>query len=86
MPNDNPIPRLIRLDEVTRLTSLRRSAIFERIATGEFPKLVALSSRCVAWKLDEICRWIESQRALSVIDCESSAIVAAWRGRARLRL
>jgi predicted DNA-binding transcriptional regulator AlpA len=52
---DEATPRLIGLAEVTRLTSLRKTSIYERIDTGEFRpcklgrKTVFSESEIVAW-------------------------------------
>ena len=55
--------RLIDLREVTQKTGLRRTAIYERIARGDFPVAVKLgtSSR---WVLSEVDAWIDAQIAL----------------------
>ena len=50
--------KLMRLPEVMAKTGLGRSAIYERIAEGTFPKPVALGGRAVAWVSDEIEAWI----------------------------
>jgi prophage regulatory protein len=58
MLNHENQPRLIRLPEVTRLTSLGRSAIYARVAAGTFPQPVAISSRCTVWRSDEVDAWV----------------------------
>ena len=55
-----PLSRKIRLPEVERVTGLRRSAIYKRIAAGEFPQPLRLSSRCSVWCENEIRTWIEA--------------------------
>lgn len=50
--------KLMRLPEVTAKTGLGRSAIYERIAEGTFPKPVSLGGRAVAWVSDEVEAWI----------------------------
>lgn len=54
--------RLIDLREVTRLTGLGRTAIYERMARHDFPKAVKLgtSSR---WVDAEVQAWIDRQIA-----------------------
>ena len=52
------LPRFIRLEEVTRLTGLSRSAIYARQADGSFPKSVSLGQRCVAWIEAEVEHWM----------------------------
>ena len=52
--------RLLRLPEVERLTALRRSAIYARIAQGKFPPPLRISDRCSVWREDEIRDWINA--------------------------
>ncbi|WP_417884329.1 AlpA family phage regulatory protein [Vibrio rumoiensis] len=55
--------QLIRLKEVTALTSLSRSSIYKFISEGRFPKSVSLGDRAVAWIKEEIEEWIEARIA-----------------------
>lgn len=52
--------RLIPLSEVTRLTGLKRSAIYERIARKDFPPVVKLGTTS-RWLLSEVEAWIDRQ-------------------------
>jgi len=52
--------RLIRLDEVIRITGLSRSRIYQYISEDKFPDNVSLGGRSVAWVESEVCRWVES--------------------------
>jgi predicted DNA-binding transcriptional regulator AlpA len=60
MSSPETSPRLLRLAEVTRLTSLQRSAIYHRMEHGLFPQAVRISSRCTVWHESEILAWIEA--------------------------
>ena len=53
-------PRLLRLPDVERLTSLRKSAIYGRMADGTFPQAIRISSRCTVWRESEVSAWIEA--------------------------
>lgn len=55
--------KLLRLPEVSAKVGLGRSAIYERIARGEFPQSVPLGGRLAAWSMNEIDAWIESRKA-----------------------
>ena len=77
-----PIPReaLIRLPEVSRLTGLQATAIYDRIAAGTFPVGRQLGPRAVAWIAGEVLDWIASrprvmprQRAVATQQTESAA-------------
>lgn len=50
--------KLLRLPSVEDLTGLRKSTIYAGVNTKTFPAPVRLSARAVAWREDEIYRWI----------------------------
>jgi prophage regulatory protein len=49
--------RLIKLPDVERLTCLRRSAIYEQIQRGAFPRSVKVGKRSATWS-EAIQAWI----------------------------
>ena len=53
--------KLISLKEVSDLVGLKKSAIYERVSFGEFPKPVKLSQRCSRWSLVEVQKWIRQE-------------------------
>lgn len=55
------IPRLIRLPDVERMTGLRRSAIYQRIQRGEFPKSRKITTRCSAWLETDVAEWVRAR-------------------------
>ena len=50
--------RLIKLPDVERLTGLRRSAIYERIQKGVFPRSVKVGKRSATWSEAAVQAWI----------------------------
>ncbi len=50
--------RLLRLPEVERLTGLRRSAIYEQMRRGIFPRSVKTGRRTAAWPESAVQSWI----------------------------
>ena len=42
---------------------LAERTIFNMERRGEFPRRIALTSRNVAWDLEEVMEWIETRRA-----------------------
>lgn len=54
--------RLIRLPEVMERVGLRRSAIYQRMREGSFPRSRSLGSRCAVWIETEIDDWIQNVR------------------------
>lgn len=55
--------KLIRLPEVVSRTGLGRSAIYDAVAEGTFPKSVPLGKRAVGWLEDEVDSWIADRVA-----------------------
>ncbi|RVT38782.1 AlpA family transcriptional regulator [Sphingobium algorifonticola] len=64
-PTQEPPPaRLLRLPEVIARVGLRRSAIYQRMSEGRFPRSRSLGPKCAVWVEAEIDEWI---RAVSKI-------------------
>lgn len=59
-PQVPPPPRLLRLPEVIDRVGLRRSAIYQRMSEGRFPKSHSLGPKCTVWVEEEIDAWIRS--------------------------
>ncbi len=57
---DNP-RRMVRLREVTYLTGLSRTTIYDWIARGDFPSPVILGPKSVAWRCSDVYEWIDSR-------------------------
>lgn len=53
-------PRLLRLPEVMDRVGLRRSAIYQRMSEGRFPKCRSLGAKCSVWVEAEINAWVQS--------------------------
>ena len=58
-------PQLLRVSEVSRLTTLSRTTIWRLERAGTFPSRRKLSANAVAWLLEEVERWIETRAARS---------------------
>ena len=50
--------RLLRLPEVMARVGLRRSAIYQRMSDGRFPRSRSLGPKCTVWVEAEIDAWI----------------------------
>jgi prophage regulatory protein len=59
-PASAPPPRLLRLPEVIDRVGLRRSAIYQRMSEGRFPKCRSLGPKCSVWVEAEVNAWIDS--------------------------
>lgn len=55
-----PPARLLRLPEVIARVGLRRSAIYQRMSEGRFPRSRSLGPKCAVWVETEIDAWIAS--------------------------
>jgi predicted DNA-binding transcriptional regulator AlpA len=54
--------QLIRIDEVSAITTLAKSTINLWVAKGKLIPPIALSSTIKVWKLQEITDWVEAQK------------------------
>nr|WP_275588904.1 AlpA family transcriptional regulator [Croceicoccus hydrothermalis] len=71
--------RLLRLPEVMDRVGLRRSAIYQRMKEGRFPRSRSLGPKCTVWVETEINAWVQSvEQSPSNKDecCQISAMVA----------
>lgn len=59
-----PLERFLRRAEVERITGLGRSTIYDKMALGEFPRPVPLSSGAVGWLESEVAAWQAAKVAL----------------------
>jgi prophage regulatory protein len=57
-------PRILRRPEVEALVGMRKTALYERIQAGEFPRPVPIGRRAVGWLSQEVMGWIEARAAL----------------------
>ncbi|HEJ2969381.1 AlpA family transcriptional regulator [Pseudomonas aeruginosa] len=53
--------KVLRLRAVVTATGLARSTIYKLIGSGEFPRPVPLTVRCVGWIESEVAAWIQSR-------------------------
>jgi prophage regulatory protein len=53
--------QLLRIHEVSKLTSLGKSTINLWVAQSKFPKPIHLSPTIKVWKLEDINVWVNSQ-------------------------
>ena len=58
---------ILRRKQVEKRVGLSRSTIYAKIAAGEFPAPIALSTRAVGWLESDIIAWIESRITISQV-------------------
>jgi prophage regulatory protein len=58
MTNTN---QLLRIKEVSDLTSIAKSTINLWVVQGKFPKPITLSPTIKVWKIQQLLDWIEEQ-------------------------
>lgn len=56
--------RLIRIEEVKRLTGLSTATLYRKMAARDFPLPVRLGAVARAWPLSEVQDWIAKRMAL----------------------
>ena len=56
--HEAPVERLIRIDEVKRLTGISTATLYRKISASEFPRPVHLGTVARAWPLSEVQSWI----------------------------
>ena len=52
---------LLRLPQVESTCGLKKSSIYARVKEGTFPAPVRLGPKSVAWRSDEVNRWIDQR-------------------------
>ena len=58
--------RLLRRNDVMRLTGLAKATIYRLMQRGDFPIPIKLGERAVAWRSDELDEWISSRERASI--------------------
>jgi prophage regulatory protein len=53
--------RIIRRDEVLKITGLTKSSLYRSISEGEFPRQVRLGKNSVGWHLSSVLAWVHSR-------------------------
>lgn len=53
--------QLVRIDQVSAITTLAKSSINLWVAQSKFPKPITLSATVKVWKLQDVSNWIEAQ-------------------------
>lgn len=51
---------LIRRKQVEQLTCRSRAAIYAGMKAGTFPPSVKIGIRAVAWRVEDVMRWVEN--------------------------
>jgi len=52
--------KLLRIEDVSELSTLGKSTINLWVAQGKFPKPIRLSSTLKVWRLTDVTEWIEA--------------------------
>ena len=71
--NQINIDHLLRRPEVEMLTGLARATIYQKMATGHFPRPIKIGKRAVAWPKSVIEGWIEARKAEAGISAGNSS-------------
>jgi len=52
---------LLRRSEVLKLTGLSKSTLYRLELSNDFPSAVQVSTRCVAYRLSDVYKWLEGR-------------------------
>lgn len=52
---------VLRLKHLQRCLALSRSAIYSRLAAGDFPQPIQLGPRAIGWRQADIDAWLKSR-------------------------
>ena len=52
---------VIRIKDVIKIVSLSRSTIYLLMSKDAFPKSIRLSTRAVAWRVEDIQSWLDKK-------------------------
>jgi prophage regulatory protein len=61
---ETSVDRLIKIQEVLRISGLSRSALYASIKKLEFPAQVKQSKRSAAWVHNEVAAWVRTRAKL----------------------
>jgi prophage regulatory protein len=57
--------QLLRIKDVSDLTSIAKSTINLWVAQGKFPKPIALSPTIKVWRVQELLEWIDAHSSIN---------------------
>ena len=63
-----PRDRLLRLPAVEALTGLKKSTLYALQKSGDFPRAVQVTPRCVAWKEAAVLQWVQDRQPVASSD------------------
>lgn len=55
--------QILKMRDVTRLTTLHRATIYRLIERDEFPKQIRIGRRRVGWRAADVSDWLDRQQA-----------------------
>jgi prophage regulatory protein len=53
--------KILRIDDVSKLTGLSKSSIYKQIRQNQFPKSIKLTARATGWDSREVEKWITNK-------------------------
>jgi prophage regulatory protein len=70
-----PTVRVLRLDDVMRMTSLGKTTIYQLQKPRKFPASVRMTARAVGWMEHEILSWIQTRMAAREFSRDVAGII-----------
>ena len=60
--DDEPFERILRIDEVLKLTGLSTSTLWREVEAGRFPSPVPIAKRAKGWVASDLRDWLAKRR------------------------
>ena len=61
MPKQVTAPRFLRISEVLDRVGVSRPTIYRWVASGEFPKQIAIGANSVVWLESDVTNWMDQR-------------------------
>ena len=58
--------RFMRLPEVCRTVGVGKSTVWELVRRGAFPLPIKVTTKCTAWRSDEVEAWMASRNRVGI--------------------
>ena len=74
----DPKPLLLKIGEVQRLLRVGRSTVYKLLAEDpDFPRPVHVTSKSVAWRREDLEKWVQSRPEVEVHAAKARTVRAA---------
>ena len=57
-----PLPRLMRAKELAEQFGVKINTLYVWAKRGHFPKPIRITPRSLAWRFDDVAKWLEDRK------------------------